>query len=83
MIFGISDRTTDMQTNRSAAVASNIRAEIARRNLSQRVIAEHLGVSQPSFSARMSGKTPIDVNELFAIADLLDVDPAALLKESA
>ena len=69
--------------NRSADVASNIRAEIARRNLSQRIVAEHLGVSQPSFSARMSGKTPLDVNELFAIADLLDVPASQLLDGAA
>ena len=69
--------------NRSADVASNILAEIARRRLSQRVVAEHLGVSQPSFSARMSGKTPLDVNELFAIADLLDVPIENLLRATA
>ena len=64
-------------------VADNIRAEMARKRVTQQAAADALRMSQPAFSARMSGKTPLDVNELFAIADLLAVDPAALLKESA
>lgn len=61
----------------------NIRAQMARRRVTQREIADRIGISQPAFSARMAGKTPLDVSELFIIADLLDVDPSQLLKESA
>ena len=72
-----------MNTIRSSQVAANIRAEIARRRLSQRLVAEHLGISQPAFSARMSGKTALDVDDLLAIADLLGVPAADLLKDAA
>ena len=75
--------TTDTHLNRSAIVADNIRAEMARRNRPQRLLAEHLGMSQAAFSARMQGRTPIDINELFAIADLLDLPAAQLLDGAA
>lgn len=72
--------TTPLPT---VAVADNIRAEMARKRVTQQTVAEHLGVSQPAVAARMSGKTPLDVNELFAIADLLDVPASQLLDGAA
>jgi transcriptional regulator with XRE-family HTH domain len=75
--------TTEINPTPSQQVVSNIRAEIARRRVSQRVVAERLGISQPAFSARLAGKTSLDIDELFAIADLLEVDPAALLGGAA
>lgn len=62
-------------------VASNIRAEMARRRVSQREVAERLGVSQQSLSYRLTGRTPFDVGELAAIADVLGVTAASLLGE--
>ena len=56
---------------------------MARKRVSQREIAEALGVSQPAIANRLSGRTPIDVNELHAIASMLDVDASDLIKVSA
>lgn len=67
----------------TATVIENIRAQMARKRLSQKDIADHLGVTQPAVSARLSGKTPIDVEELSKIADLLDLSAAELLGGAA
>ena len=40
-------------------------------------------MSQPAVSKRLSGITPIDINDLFGIADALGVAPADLLTTSA
>ena len=63
----------------SGHVAANTRAEMARRKIRQRHIAEYLGMTQQSVSARLSGRVAFTVDELAAIARLLGVDPATLL----
>ena len=60
-------------------VGENVRAEMARKKTSQAALAAHLGLSQTSVSARLGGRVPFDINELHAIAALLNVPLAALL----
>lgn len=60
-------------------MGANVRAEMARRGVSQAKLAAALGLSQPSISARLRGVTPFDVDELHAVADFLDVSAASLL----
>lgn len=59
--------------------ASNVRAAMARKRMSQCVLAAHLGVTQQVLSRRLSGDVPIDVNQLAAIARALGVPVAVLL----
>ncbi len=54
---------------------------MARRSMSQTQIAERLGISQPAVSARLLGRTPFDVNELVAIAEVLGVPVSTLIGE--
>lgn len=56
---------------------------MARRGVSQTRVAERLGISQSAVSARLSGRTPFDVNELVTIADFLGVPVTALIGERA
>lgn len=63
-------------------VGANVRAEMARRNVRQGVVAKALGMSQPSVSARLSGAIPLDVDELRIIADLLGVSLCSLFDEA-
>lgn len=60
-------------------VAEEVRAMLARRRLSARAAASALGWSQMYMSRRISGKTPLDVNDLCALAVLLDTDIAVFL----
>lgn len=58
---------------------ANIRAEMARRGISQQKLARHLNLAQSAVSSRLRGKTAFDINELVAVAAFLDVPLAILL----
>lgn len=64
-------------------VGSNVRAEMARRDLTQQRLASEIGMAQQSLSRRLRGDTPLTVDELQAIADVLGVPAAALLEAGA
>lgn len=72
-----------MTTGLSQIVADNVRAEMARRKKSQRDVAEALGTSQPAIYRRLAGEVAFDVDELGAIAALLEMDPRDLLPSAA
>lgn len=61
-----------MQTA-TAETGANVRAEIARRGVTQAAISEAIGVSQSQFSKRLQGRIAFDINELASIAHVLDV----------
>ena len=75
--------SNELTLTRTAQVAANIRAELARQRVSQRTLADELGMSPAALSNRLAGATPIDVNELGAIADALGVSASALLDVAA
>lgn len=54
-------------------VAAEVRAEMARKQLSGVRAAQTLGWTQNYISRRLSGRVPFDVEDLTAIADLLEV----------
>ncbi|WP_425561529.1 helix-turn-helix domain-containing protein [Leucobacter komagatae] len=60
-------------------VADNLAAELARRRISGRQASAAMGLSVPYVARRISGETPLDVNDLFAFSALLGVSPAVLL----
>jgi transcriptional regulator with XRE-family HTH domain len=63
----------------SEMVAEEIRALMARRKVSGRELASQLAVSPSWISYRLSGKQPIDVNDLLRIANALGVGVHDLL----
>lgn len=63
----------------SEMVAEEIRALMARRKVSGRELAGQLGVSPSWISYRLSGKQPIDVNDLLRIANALGAGVHELL----
>jgi predicted transcriptional regulator len=67
-----------MTTTPTAVTGANVRAEMARRGMSQATIGKLLGISQASVSSRLRGTTPFNINELVAIAAYLDVPLAVL-----
>lgn len=60
-------------------VAANVRAEMARRRVTQRDIGAALGIAHSAVSHRLTGRTAFDVNELATIAGLLDVEVSDLV----
>ena len=60
-------------------VLGNVRAEIARRRLSQSDIAREMGQNQQWLSRRLIGYVPLSVPELMTLAGIIGVDIADLL----
>jgi transcriptional regulator with XRE-family HTH domain len=54
-------------------VAAEVRASLARANLTGSKAAQRLGWKQQYISRRLSGTVPFDVAELYALASLLRV----------
>jgi hypothetical protein len=55
------------------SVAGEVRAQLARRRRSARSVALELGWTQPYMSRRINGDVAFDVDDLAALAELLDV----------
>ena len=53
-------------------VAAEVRAELARRRMSVRQTAQRLGWGQTATHRRITGESPLDVQHLHEIAELLD-----------
>lgn len=63
----------------SGTVAAEIRAEIARQRKRLGDVATALGMSRPTLYRRLSGQVPFDVEQLYRLADLLDVPASHFL----
>jgi len=73
------ERMFPAMTAISETIAATIRAELARRKLTQEGLAAALGLSQPNVSRRLAGATPWNVEELAAVADLFGMEVRDLL----
>lgn len=51
-----------------------------RLNYSQEHMADKLGISQPAYAKIENGTTKIDIERLFHISNILDVEPHELLE---
>lgn len=63
----------------ASAVAAEVRAAMARKNVRQHELAAALGVSAMAMSRRVSGRIAFDVRELAEVAAYLRVDVGSLL----
>lgn len=54
-------------------ISSNVRAELARRSLSQTVAAGNLGITPQRLSRCLAGRQQFAVTDLLRLAGLLDV----------
>jgi transcriptional regulator with XRE-family HTH domain len=66
---------------RTSPVAANIRAELARRDLGQKPLADALGISQSQLSKRLRGEIDLTVAELQKTAAFLEVPIGVLLPD--
>lgn len=62
-------------------VPANIKAEMARRGITQDTLARRVGMKQQSLSRRLRFETCFTVAELLRIAEVLGVSAAELLKQ--
>lgn len=61
-------------------VAANVRAELARAGISGRRAADQLGLGVLYVSRRLNGSIEMDINDVVAFANLLNVDIATLFE---
>lgn len=66
----------------SGEVAANIRAEVARRGMTQQQVADLVGEKQYWVSRRLTGAVPITTGDLIRFARALDMPAAELLPRS-
>ena len=64
----------------SAIVATNVRAEAARRGMSQSALARAIGKSQPTVNERWRGKVAWQLDELAAVAEVFGISVTGLLE---
>lgn len=69
----MSDVGTAREQSLRERVAEEIRALMARRNISRQTMAKAMGVSHTTVWRRLSGDTALDLDELERIADTLGV----------
>jgi DNA-binding Xre family transcriptional regulator len=79
----MSIKTTETGTSLSERVAEEVRAMMARRRMTGAALAKVLNVSAAWVSYRITGKQPIDLNDLEQIAEALGCRPGDLLPRSA
>ena len=49
----------------------NVNAEMARHNITQAMLADEINVTKSTMSLKLSGKSPITLDEAFKIKDAL------------
>ena len=69
-------RYSEAMTTFQTAVAGAIRVQLTRLGMSQSGLASAIQMHPASLSARLSGRTPIDVAEIDAIATALGLADA-------
>ncbi|GGK89547.1 hypothetical protein GCM10012284_24340 [Mangrovihabitans endophyticus] len=64
-------------------VAEEIRVLLARKRMSGSELARRTGIKQSTMSRRMTGETAFDMDDLEAIAAVLEVEVADLLPKTS
>ncbi len=72
--------TIDAGQPARASVAGEVRAEMARKRTTGRELSRLTGKSQPYWSRRLTGDVAFDVDDLEAVAAVLDVPLASFFR---
>ena len=72
-----------MDRNAAQKAAAEVRARLARDQISGKELATHLGLSAFAVSRRLRGTTPFSLTELDATARFLGIGITELLPEEA
>ena len=70
-------------TDFTRRVAGNVKAELARRDLSGSDLIPILGISRNAVYARLRGERSFEVNELSLIADFIGINVDVLVRSPA
>jgi cyanate lyase len=75
--------TFDMTQTLQGRVAAEVRAELARKRMTQGALADALGRSDAYVTRRLTGETAFDLTEVEKIAEILRVPVQQLIGECA
>lgn len=75
-------RVVDLPSNFHCEVAANVRAEMARQQITPGRLITETGWSQQKVSRRLTGTVAFNVAELAVVAAVLGKNPADLLPAS-
>ena len=56
-------------------VVAELRAEIARRRVSRKALAQAVGINERQLRRYLNDETPLPLEVLYALCAVLDVDP--------
>lgn len=68
-----------MDPTPNAALASEVRAEVARQKVKRKDLAERLETTEKTVQRKTEGKTPMSIDQLFGYAAALHVQPSELV----
>lgn len=79
------DNNEDMPTNDtfSTSIAQAVRAELGRQGRKLNALVAPLGLSWPTVSSRLNGRTPFTADELDRIASFLGITAYDLIDSAA
>lgn len=72
-----------VRTGHREAVAAEVRATVARQQVSLSELSERTGIAKSTLSNKLRGKTDFSISELIDVAIALDVPTADLLPPAA
>lgn len=72
---------TEHTVSLNGRAAANIRAELAKRRLTQEDVATRAGLSRVVLTDLLAERSRITLDKLEAIAGVLDVEPSKLLND--
>lgn len=67
----------------TAEVVAVIRSHMGRLHMSQAELQRRTRIGQSSLSRMLAGKAEVSIDDLFVIAEALDINPGLLLDEAA
>lgn len=65
-----------------AALAIQIKVELADRSMDQKALAEKVGIESATLSRYMTGKRSMPMPTFFAVADALGLSPRVLMERA-
>lgn len=68
-----------MNNTQTPRITGNLRAEMARRGITQQQVADVLGLSQASVSRKLLGKSRISIDQLYEITEHFGIDMASII----
>ena len=82
IIAGMSPRPKDTMSNFGKVIARLLNDERLQKGVTQAELAESTGISQSQISKQLRGTRDINIDELSAIADALDISLIELIRKA-